>query len=59
MKISEFAELLGVPASTLRYYEKKGFLKTERVNGIRELSAFHFNTSCMIQYFLKYGLSQV
>lgn len=36
MKISEFAELLGVPASTLRYYEKKGFLKTERVNGIRE-----------------------
>ena len=24
MKISEFAELLGVPASTLRYYEKKG-----------------------------------
>jgi MerR family regulatory protein. len=25
MKISEFAELLGVPASTLRYYEKKDF----------------------------------
>lgn len=36
MKINEFARITGIPASTLRYYEKKGFLKVRRTNGIRD-----------------------
>ncbi|MGT2636959.1 MerR family transcriptional regulator [Streptococcus ratti] len=36
MKINEFAKKTGISASTLRYYEQKGFLKVKRINGIRD-----------------------
>lgn len=36
MKISEFAKITGLPASTIRFYEKHGILKSSRdKNGIR------------------------
>lgn len=36
MKISAFAELTGISAYTLRYYEKKGLLAVQRdQNGCR------------------------
>ncbi len=38
MKISEFARKTGIKESTLRYYEKQGFLQIQRRNGIREFS---------------------
>lgn len=38
MKISEFAKKTGIKESTLRYYEKQGFLQVQRHNGIREFS---------------------
>lgn len=38
MKISEFAQKTGIKESTLRYYEKQGFLQVQRRNGIREFS---------------------
>lgn len=36
MKIHEFSLRSGLSASTLRYYEKKGFFKPRRQHGIRE-----------------------
>jgi len=39
LKIGEVAKQLGIPASTIRYYEKKGLIKApERVSGKREFS---------------------
>ena len=39
MKIGEFSKLVGLPISTLRYYENQGFLHIERQNGIRNYHA--------------------
>ena len=39
MKIGEFSKLVGLPISTLRYYEDQGFLHIERQNGIRNYHA--------------------
>ena len=39
MKIGEFSKLVGLPISTLRYYENLGFLHIERQNGIRNYHA--------------------
>jgi len=39
VKIGDVAERLGIPASTIRYYEKKGLINPpERVSGKREFS---------------------
>ena len=35
MKIGEFSEIVGLSISTLRYYEEQGFLRIDRINGIR------------------------
>ena len=39
MKIGEFSKLVGLPISTLWYYEDQGFLHIERQNGIRNYHA--------------------
>ena len=39
VKIGEAAELVGIPASTIRYYEKEGLVTPARVSGRRELDA--------------------
>ncbi|MGI9294529.1 MAG: MerR family transcriptional regulator [Pseudomonadales bacterium] len=40
MKIGDVAEQLGIPASTIRYYETEGLLNPQlRVSGRRELDA--------------------
>lgn len=41
MDIGEVAKASGLPASTLRYYEEKGLIKSYGRNGLRRL--FHAN----------------
>jgi DNA-binding transcriptional MerR regulator len=41
MDIAEVAKVSGLPASTLRYYEEKGLIKSSGRNGLRRL--FHAN----------------
>lgn len=36
MKIGDFSKIVGVSISTLRYYEEQGFLRIDRINGIRD-----------------------
>lgn len=50
MKIGEVAKRLDLPASTIRYYEKKGLIKPpKRVSGIREFSSSTMVTLRFIQ----------
>ena len=45
MKIGDVAQRLGIPSSTIRYYEKKGLISPpERVSGKRE-----FNSSTLLR----------
>jgi len=40
MKIGKVAETLGIPASTIRFYERKGLIKKQsRISGAREFNS--------------------
>jgi len=44
MKIGAVARHLGIPASTIRYYEKKGLIAPDRVSGKRQ-----FNNNAIVR----------
>lgn len=57
MKISEVAERSGVPASTLRYYERLGFLAARRSpNGYRDFDEGHLERLDFIASAKRLGL---
>ncbi len=58
MAIGEVARLAGVPASTLRYYERVGLLSAPpRVNGRRRYHADVLQTLAVIQMFRRAGFT--
>lgn len=58
MAIGEVAQLAGVPASTLRYYERVGLLPPPpRVNGRRRYHADVLQTLAVIQMFQRAGFT--
>jgi DNA-binding transcriptional MerR regulator len=59
MKIGELAERTGIPASTIRYYEKEGLLpKAQRgANGYRVYQAYALERLDLIQLGQKLGFS--
>lgn len=55
--IGEVAELVGLPISTLRYYDKQGlFPQIERVSGIRKFSDRELEALRVIECLKKSGL---
>lgn len=56
MKIGEFSQKSGIAPSTLRYYEKKGFLTVKRINGVREFEESDLAFAAFIKRLKEMGM---
>ena len=58
MKIGEVSKALGISASAIRYYERKGLIKKQpRVSGVREFTADSISTLRFVQLAQNAGFS--